>query len=47
MRWQQLECGLEDVAKYVVELLSEFELERLHWFLFDAAGGLCPVAWAG
>jgi len=37
---------LEDVAKYVVELLSEFGSERLHWSLFDAAGGLC-FQWPG
>ena len=46
MRWQQLECSLEDVAKYVVELVSEFGSERLHWSLFDAAGGLC-FQWPG
>ena len=45
-RWQHLECGLEDVAKYVVERLSEFGSERLHWSLFDAAGGLC-FQWPG
>ena len=45
-RWQQLECSLQDVAKYVVELLAEFGLVRLQWSLFDAADGL-RFQWPG
>jgi hypothetical protein len=45
-RWQQLECSLQDVAKYVTELVTEFASARLQWSLFDAAGGLC-FQWPG
>jgi DNA helicase-4 len=46
IRWQQLENSLEEVARYVAELVDEFRESRLQLTLFDAAGGIC-FQWPG
>ena len=46
IRWQQLENSLQEVARYVAELVDEFRETRLQLTLFDAAGGIC-FQWPG
>jgi DNA helicase IV len=46
IRWQQLENSLEEVGRYVAELVDEFRKTRLQLTLFDAAGGIC-FQWPG
>ena len=46
IRWQNLEHGLPEVARYLMQLIREFQDAKLRWVLFDAVGEIC-FQWPG